>query len=204
MRSPRALHGFTIPEMVICAIIVASLFMVAAAFVINVRNYTAHGPGAQTQMLSNMKQLHLATQQAALDRDTTSNNTIGWPGDIGGSFTNWAKQFVTEGYLSTSDLCKLLSGPGRLTPPGAVPLSNNNAVLVYNVAETNDGTVVFLSSANFTNTPTGGLPPDAAAKPYGQKGFVIFHKAGDGVILQNRQIGPQYTNVIGTYVPLCH
>ncbi len=158
------------------------------------------GGGQMTQNLSNMKQLHLATQQMALDGITTGNTNIGWPGDMGGSFAHWAQALVTNNYLTTNDLAKLLSAPGKTLPANKIPLTNNTAVLVYAVQEESEGNVVFLSSGNFTNTPTGGNPLDTNAKPFGNKGFVVFRKAGDGAIFMPRQVGS--TNV-GGYAPLC-
>ncbi|CAN5769722.1 hypothetical protein BH09VER1_BH09VER1_45890 [soil metagenome] len=159
--------------------------------------------GQQTQVLSNMRQLYLATQAAARDGGGNTDLPRGWPGDTGGDFAKWASSLVSGGYLSTNDLCKLLSAAGRLTPPGHLPLTNDTAVLVYAAKASSPSNTVFLSSANFTNSPEGGLPITTNARPFGQKGFVIFHKAGDGVILQNRQVGTNYTNVIGGYVPFC-
>jgi len=37
--------------------------------------------------------------------------------------------------------------------------------------------------------------------PFGNKGFVVFRKAGDGAILMPKQVGQ--TNVIGAFAPLC-
>jgi type II secretory pathway pseudopilin PulG len=151
-------------------------------------------------VLSNMKQLHLATQQVALDGITTGDKSLGWPGDKGGTFTNWLAQIVPN-YLSTNDVCKLLSGPGKIVPEGKLPQSmRDSAVLVYAVSEASPTNAVFLTSANFTNTPSGGLPLVRSAKPYGDKGFVVFRKGGDGAILLRNQVGQ--TNLIGTFVPL--
>jgi len=145
--------------------------------------------GQMTQSLSNMKQLHLASQQAALDATTTGDASIvGWPGS--NSFTTWATNLVPN-YLGTNDFCKLLSAAGKITPPGTVPTANNNAIVVYQVAEESPGDMVFLSTANWTNNTVLG----ADAKPYGNKGFVVFRKAGDGAILLPKQYGS--TNVIG-------
>ncbi len=153
-----------------------------------------------TQTLSNMRQLHLATQQMTLDWQTTNADNIGWPGDIGGTFSNWTTQLVKGGYLWTSDLCKLLSAPGVIVPSRAIPLTNNTALLVYAVSTNSPGTAVFLTTANFTNTPTGGVL-NPAAEPYGEKGFLVFRLAGDGAVLRAKQAGD--TNVVGSYVPLC-
>ncbi len=155
--------------------------------------------GQMTQTLSNGKQLHLATQQMALDGEATDDKALGWPGDTGGTFSYWAGKMVPE-YLATNDFCKLLSAPGVVVKPDKIPAKmSDGALVVYAVSTNSPGDVVFLTSKNFTNTPAGGLPLEKSAKPYGQKGFVIFRKAGDGAILQQRQVG--MTNIIGSFVP---
>lgn len=154
-----------------------------------------------TQTLSNMKQLHLATTQMALDGEYTKDKSLGWPGDTGGTWAVWARNLCRGGYLSTNDFKKLISAPG-MVPTASDPASpGKSGVLMYAISESNQGSTVFLSSANFTNTPAGGVPPIETSKPYGNKGFVVFRKAGDGAILQARQAGK--TNIIGTYAPLC-
>lgn len=156
--------------------------------------------GQQTQTLSNMKQLHLATQQMALDATTTGDTNLGWPGDVqGASFTTWATNLIGGSYLSPNDFAKLLSAPGVIVAANASNAPTKSALLVYAVTENSDGGTVFLSTANFTNSATGGTAPAASAKPYGQKGFIIFHKAGDGAILAQRQVGAAYTNIIGSF-----
>lgn len=153
------------------------------------------------QCLSNMKQLHLATLSMALDSATTGNTNVGWPGDTGGTFSYWSVSLVKNGYLRQDDLCKLLSGPGKLVPTNSVPLVNTNAILVYAVREDSPNETTFLTSGNFTNTPTGGLPLSGDAKPFGNKGFYIFKKYGDGALLSPGAIGK--TNQVGLFVPLC-
>lgn len=159
------------------------------------------GHGMMTSTLSNMKQLHMATQAMVVDGVLKGDPALNWPGDTGSSFSHWSRSLVENGYLSTNDLCKLLSAPGVVVPSGKIPTSNTNGILVYAVREDSPTNTVFLTSANFTNTPTGGIPPDRAAKLFGNKGFVIFRKGGDGAILQARQAGN--TSLIGGYVPLC-
>lgn len=153
--------------------------------------------------LSNMKELHLATEQMASDGYKEGKAGLNWPGDTGGTFSNWTTQLVQENYLTKKDLAKLLSAPGVIVSPEDIPMVNTTAVLVYAVSTNSPESVVFLSSANFTNTPAGGLPPLASAKPYGNKGFVVFRKGGGGAILQSRQTGLHFTNIIGAFVPLC-
>jgi len=42
---------------------------------------------------------------------------------------------------------------------------------------------------------------DPSAKPFGNKGFVVFRKGGDGGVYLPKQVGQ--TNLIGAFVPLC-
>ncbi|CAN5769755.1 hypothetical protein BH09VER1_BH09VER1_45900 [soil metagenome] len=193
----KAQAGITIPEIIIVVVVLGILVLLALPAITG----TMDGDGHIVRTISNMKQLNLATQQMALDGRTIGDTNLGWPGDTGGSFSRWASNAASGGYVSTNDLCKLLSAAGRLTPQGSLPLTNNNAVLVYAVKDKSPYSAVFLTTANFTNTPTGGLPPTADSKPFGNKAFVVFRKGGDGAILTAKQAG--YTNLVGTYVPLC-
>jgi len=146
--------------------------------------------GQQTQTLSNMKQLHLAAQSAALDATTTGDASIvGWPGS--NNFTFWATNIV-PGYLSTNDFAKLFSAAGRITQPGAIPGGNTNAVVVRQVTEESNGDLVFLNSANWVSITA---EPADGSRPFGRKGFVVFRKGGDGTILLNTQFNR--TNLIG-------
>lgn len=188
--------GFTWIETLVasCIAIVLAVFAWKA-----LRNALIKGCGS-SQVFSNMKQLHLATQSMALDGTSENPTNACWPGDTGGTFSNWAAMIVPA-YLGTNDFCKLLSLAGRITPPGQVPTENTNAILIYQVRKEHDGSFTFLTTANFTNTPSGGLPPLGDAKPYGNKGFAIFRKGGDGALLQARQAGK--TNLVGSFAPLC-
>jgi type II secretory pathway pseudopilin PulG len=197
--NPRREQGWTTGETVIAVLVfgILALFIVPLPSLIPQR-----GRSQVTQTLSNMKQLHLATQIMALDGVTNGDTNLGWPGDTGGSFSHWATMLTkNNGYLTTNDLCKLLSGPGKVTPLNRLPVANTNAVLVYAVGDESPGDAVFLTTANFTNSPTGGSPLLTNAKPYGNKNFVIFQKGADAKILLPRQVGE--TKSIGSYVPLC-
>ena len=73
---------------------------------------------------------------------------------------------------------------------------SNRAVVAYQVTETSDSAVVIFSSSNFTNSTTLAAP-SATSKPYGNKGFVVFRKGGDGAVLQANQA--TNTNVVGGF-----
>ena len=198
---PPGEKALTVTELLVALAVIGILAFAVFIFFLPQLVVPSLTKGQMTQTLSNMKQLHLATQQMALDGIAEGNTNLGWPGDTGGSFSNWARLLVQSNYLSMRDLNKLLSAPGIVVPPEKILIANTTAVRVYAAKEKDPGEVVFLTSANFTNTPDGGLPPLTNAKPYGNKGFVVFRKAGDGAILQARQAGN--TNLIGNFVPLC-
>lgn len=198
--------GLTWVEALIAVVVVAVLLALARP---------AIGVGLSrpyyTQMLSSMKMLQLATQQMAQDGSTTGDVSLSWPGTNG--YAYWATNLVPS-YLSTNDFRKLMSAPedyeaGTMTklrrwwagPPGPASMTvNTNAVLVYAVGEDTDGKAIFLSSVNFSNTPTGGVFQSNVDLLNG-RAFVVFHKAGDGAVLPPKQAGN--TNMVGGYVPLC-
>jgi type II secretory pathway pseudopilin PulG len=194
---PPGKKALTLTEALVALVILVVLFAILSV---------PRGPGnlasgQMTQTLSNMRQLNLATQTAALDGTTTGDTNLGWPGDVGGTFSNWAHMLVESNYLQAEDLAKLLSAPGIQVKPGTIPSSNTTAIRIYGVKEKSGDETVFLTSANFTNTPSGGVAPLPGAKPYGTNGFVVFRKGGDGVILKAAQAGN--TNLIGSFAPLC-
>ena len=66
--------------------------------------YTPSGsPPTSQQMLSNMKQVRLALQQAALDGKTTGDRTIGWPTDVQLKSKAEVKKMLVPSYISVGD-----------------------------------------------------------------------------------------------------
>lgn len=189
-KSPSA---FTLIELLVVISIIGILAALALPAITG-----ALARGQMTQTLSNMKQLHLATTQMSLDGTTTGDTNLGWPGDLTPpSWASWSTNLVPS-YIGTNDFAKLISAPGVIAAPGVAPQSQQkSAVLVYGVTENASGTVVFLTTHNFTNSATGAASLSKEGKPYGDKGFVVFRKGGDGAILLPRQT--TQTNVIGEY-----
>lgn len=192
MKTKSRPSAFTLIELLVVISIIGILAALALPAITG-----ALARGQMTQTLSNCKQLHLATQQMALDATTTGDTNLGWPGDTGGSFNAWATNLIGGNYLTPNDFAKLLSAPGVIVAANGSNAPATSALMVYSVTENSDGSTVFLSSHNFTNTANGGTAPGSTAKPYGNKGFVVFRKAGDGAILQPRQAGN--TNIVGGY-----
>lgn len=212
--APRNTAGLTLVELLV---LLAVLFILA--FLALPQTETCYPRGRALRALSNMKQLHLATQQMALDGTTTGDATLSWPGT--NNFSYWATNLVPS-YLGTNDFIKLMSAQppppaawyeprywfpldqsGRSARP-AMPMGNTNAILVYQVEEQSATNAIFLSSANFTNTPAGGVF-NPSANPFGQQEenattFVVFYKGGYGAVLLPKQMGNR--NLVGSYLPL--
>jgi len=198
MKLIKRLTAFTLIELLVVISIIAILASLALPAITG-----ALARGQMTQTMSNMKQLHLVTQQMALDASTAGDTNIGWPGDMPSpGWDKWATN-VVSGYMATNDFAKMVSAPGVTAPLNTTPAGltagtkSGRAIILYNVADTNDSSTVLFSSSNFTNNTSGGAAPLKAALPYGDKGFIVFRKGGDGSILQSRQAGQ--TNIVGQF-----
>ena len=202
----RSLQAFTLIELLVVISIIAILASLAIPAVTG-----ALTRGQATQTLSNMKQLHQIAYTMAMDATTTGDTNVGWPGNMPNkTWAGWVTNAV-PGYIKTNDMAKLLSAPG-ITVPATATLSsltpgqaaNGRAVVLYQVAETNENTTVLFSTSNFTNSSSGGDALIANSLPYGEKLYVLFRKGGDGAILQARQVGSQFTNVIGGFAEVAN
>ena len=144
--------------------------------------------GQLSQALSNARQLHTASFAMAMDSVATADTNIGWPGDMGASWQNWATQLTNGKYLTQVDFNKLLVAPQIKRPTNTeVTQSEPSALAVYNVSETNPPTTIFITTANYTAAGQELLP---TAVPFGDKGFIVFRMGGDG----NRYTKIQATN----------
>jgi prepilin-type N-terminal cleavage/methylation domain-containing protein len=188
---PRA---FTLIELLVVISIIAILASLALPAITG-----ALARGQMTQSVSNMKQLHLVAQQIALDGSTSGDTNLAWPGDLPTkTWASWAG-IVTNGYMTVADLAKMCSAPPITASSNTVVSSTpgtTRAVIAYQVSETNDSAVVIFSSSNFTNKASPAAPV-AGGKPFGNKGFVVFRKGGDGGVLQVNQA--TNTNVVGGF-----
>jgi prepilin-type N-terminal cleavage/methylation domain-containing protein len=195
MKLIKRLTAFTLIELLVVISIIAILASLALPAITG-----ALARGQMTQSISNMKQLHLVAQQIALDGSTSGDTNLAWPGDL--PTKTWAawSGIVTNGYMTLADLAKMCSAPPITANSNTIVSSSvagtSRAVIAYQVSETNDSSVVLFSSSNFTNLATP-VAPLAAGKPFGNKGFVVFRKGGDGGILQANQA--TNTNVVGGF-----
>lgn len=180
--------GFTLIELLVVISIIAILASLALPAITG-----ALARGQMTQTLSNMKQLHLVCQQMALDATTTGDTNIGWPGDLTNasvsSFNTWVP-LVVPAYMGTNDFAKMISAPGVVCSSNSIAtttVGKDRALYLYPVTETNDSGTVLFTSANYQYTVGSGPALVASTKPYGDKGFLVFRKGGDGSVFQARQ-----------------
>ncbi len=173
------LRAFTLIELLVVISIIAILAALALPAITG-----ALARGQMTQTMSNSRQIYISTFNMALDGTTTGDTNLGWPADVGGTWQKWAGALVGGGYMSTNDFAKMLSAPGVLRGTNvSVESSTPSAISVYNVGESSPMQAAFITTANYTN----GQALTADAKPFGNKGFVVFRKGGDGLVYQPTQ-----------------
>jgi prepilin-type N-terminal cleavage/methylation domain-containing protein len=194
----KRLTAFTLIELLVVISIIAILASLSLPAITG-----ALARGQMTQTLSNMKQLHLVAQQIALDGQTSGDTNLAWPGDLPEkTWSAWANIVISNGYMTLPEFAKMCSAPPITAATNTVLTGlagTARAVLAYQVSETNDSSSVIFSSSNFTNDSKPVTPIDSG-KPFGTKGFVIFRKGGDGLILKASQATS--TNLIGGFVPV--
>jgi prepilin-type N-terminal cleavage/methylation domain-containing protein len=186
--------GFTLIELLVVISIIAILASLALPAITG-----ALVRGQMTQTLSNMKQLHLATFNMDLDNQQASSGG-GWPGTNGGptTATLWATALTNGNYLSSADLQKMLSAQSVIVGASNVATPTSWALKVYAAGNTEDSGTIFLSSRNMIIAAASAVGNSnkltPATTPFGNKGFVVFRRGGDGQIYQARFA----TNTIST------
>lgn len=178
MKLLRKLLAFTLIELLVVISIIAILASLAIPAVTG-----AMVRGQMTQTLNNQRQLTLATQSMALD-SFTAGEGYGWPNN-GDSIQTWGTNLVGGKYLDGSDFSKMLSAPGVTVPPTVDGNVTRSAMRVYGVGESGPGSAIFISTYNY-NAESPGASALSNVDPYGDKGFVIFRKGGDGQAYQPR------------------
>lgn len=187
----RESSAFTLIEM----LVVISIIVVLAAFA-GPALFSALSKGQLTAEVNNTRQLYLAGQQMALDGAANANAKLVWPGDDATITTlaEYCSRLVTNDYLKTGDLQKLLSAPGvTCTATGGPDGSggttitfgptSKSALKVYKVKEVDSSNTVFAVTANYDYDTA----LDATKSPFGDKGFVVQRKGGDASVFRKNQ-----------------
>jgi prepilin-type N-terminal cleavage/methylation domain-containing protein len=169
--------AFTLIELLVVISIIAILASLAIPAVTG-----ALSRGQLTGSLNNARQLAILTQQVALDSFTTGDtNAPGWPGS--NNFGKWAGD-LTRASVSTNELLKLLSAPGK--NPSSLSDASAAAFAVYGVQDNNAGDTIFITTQNWiASTTPSALSPES--QPFGDKGFVVIRKGGDGSVYRKEQ-----------------
>src|SRR5438067_2504279 len=192
MKTPRTNKAFTLIELLVVIAIIAILASLAIPAVTG-----AIVKAQLNQAVSNARQIYLSAYQMAIDNNTTGDQNLGWPGDLFNrtgtakvdSATAFVNRLLTYDYLKAGDVVKIFTAPG-ITPwsGGNQPFdaATNSAFKIYKVTEQDAATTVLLCTKNYTYN-TAFTASDSAKVPFGDKGFVVFHKGGDGVSLKKQQ-----------------
>ncbi len=186
----RSLRAFTLIELLVVISIIAILASLAIPAVTS-----ALVRGQMTQTLNNARQLHLATQTMSMDT-TTSGDGVSWTFSSTSPTTPLTvgtfSQALTDGkYLTTPDLKKIYAAPG--VSPGTNFTATTIAFKIIATAENSPSDQPFVFTKNLTPmTPLG-----TTNVPYGDKGFILFRKGGDGGIY-TRPADATNTNIFGT------
>jgi prepilin-type N-terminal cleavage/methylation domain-containing protein len=180
--------GFTLIELLVVIAIIAVLASFAVPAITS-----ALTKGQLVGTVNNARQYFLAGYQMALDGNTNADINYNWPGDYNPAILklqDYSSKLVTNQYLKTGDLAKLLSGPGAIVgATAAAPDANGNiqvtltgtpGLKVYELKDGDSANTIFAVSANYTyNT---ALTPTVS--PFGDKGFVVIRKGGDCLSLR--------------------
>src|SRR5260370_36160783 len=191
--------AFTLIELLVVIAIIAVLASFAVPAITS-----ALTKGQLVGTVNNARQFYLAGYQMALDGNTNADINYNWPGDYTPAVTTlsaYSSRLVTNQYLKTGDLAKLLSGPGAIvgatsTTDAAgtttVVLTGTPGLKVYRILDGDSANTILAISANYTyNT---ALP--TATSPFGDKGFVVIRKGGDCLSLRkNNALAANYPNV---------
>lgn len=167
---PLPIRGFTLIELLVVISIIAILASLAIPAV-----SSALTRGQMTQTLNNARQLTLATQTMSIDT-TTAGSGVSWTTGTNGQplTVSTFSQALTDGkYLTASDLQKIYAAPG-------VIVNNTNFTrenIAFSIMQTTESSPSDQPFVITKNWVAGALTTNA---PYGDKGFIVFRKGGDG------------------------
>lgn len=190
--------AFTLIELLVVIAIIAVLASFAVPAITS-----ALTKGQLVGTVNNARQYYLAGYQMALDGNVNADINYEWPGDYNPAITTlsaYSSKLVTNQYLKTGDLAKLLSGPGAIVGATSttdasgvttVTLTGTPGLKVYEIKDGDSANTIFAVSNNYTyNT---ALSPTVS--PFGDKGFVVIRKGGDCLSLRkNNALAANYPN----------
>src|SRR5713101_5291376 len=125
--------AFTLIELLVVIAIIAVLASFAVPAITS-----ALTKGQLVGTVNNARQYYLAGYQMSLDGNTNADVNYQWPGDYTTpsitSLEVYSSKLVTNQYLKTGDLAKLLSGPGAIV--GATSTTDASGVTTVTLTGT--------------------------------------------------------------------
>jgi prepilin-type N-terminal cleavage/methylation domain-containing protein len=177
--------AFTLIELLVVIAIIAILAALAVPALTS-----ALAKAQMSGTMNNARQLYLAQFQMSNDGAATGDASLAWPAEmtpVPGTLAAYCDVLVSKGYLKVGDLGKLLSAPGATCTAAAgtpITLGGTSALKVYPVNDAAPATAIFAVSSNYIYDTA---PIVATAVPYGQKGFIVMRKGGDGAVFKSGQ-----------------
>ena len=134
----------------------------------------------------------------AMEQLTTGDTNWAWLGDLPNinDVQTYANHLVTNDFMKAADAVKVFNGGGL--PRGtfennSVTISSSNSPFnFYRVKDVDANVTVFITSRNYSYNS----PLDASTKPFGDAGFMVMRKGGDGAIFRKTQATD--TNLVGS------
>lgn len=172
-RAFRTVSAFTLGEVLVAVAVLGILaFLGAQAF--QSRIITCR----MDEVLANARSLHQATQIMTLDSQQagkglqwTSVESNGEMAPV--SLATYFDALLSGGYVTRSELRKMLSGPGKYLRADQLT-ADHIAFKIFQVENASPSDQPLLVTANWQDRQLTDNPP------YGRKGFVVFNKGGGG------------------------
>jgi hypothetical protein len=149
------------------------------------------------------RKLHIACSSMAADYEATQNTDLGWPGDLAErkrdpvlTVSQYIDRLVSQEYLKKVDMQYVMQAPGMM--PWDISKNfdgeRNCPFKIYRVKENDGAANIFCATKNFKYNDS----LDVKKVPYGDKGFVIFRKGGDGAVFNNKKMArPSNLSTLG-------